>query len=223
MSSEEYSFSRYSPKRRAESEMRQRSADYNELMQKRRSVRKFSPDPVDPEIIRNAIRAAGSAPSGANKQPWTFCLVSNPEIKSRIRELAEEEEYLSYKKRMNDEWLEDLRPLGTDHIKPYLEIAPFLIVVFKQVYEMEEGERRQNYYVNESVGIAVGMLLSALHYAGLSTLTHTPSPMNFLSDILERPKNEKPYLLIPVGYAHDENTVPDISRKALNDVLYEYE
>jgi len=203
--------------------MLERSADYNELMQKRRSVRKFSPDPVDPEIIRNAIRAAGSAPSGANKQPWTFCLVSKPEIKSRIRELAEEEEYLSYKKRMNDEWLEDLRPLGTDHIKPYLEIAPYLIIVFKRVYEVEEGERRQNYYVNESVGIAVGMLLSALHYAGLSTLTHTPSPMNFLSDILERPKNEKPYLLIPVGYAHDENTVPDISRKALNDVLYEYE
>lgn len=223
MLSEEYSFSKYCPARRAESEMLGRSADYNDLMQKRRSVRKFSPDPVDPEIIRNAIRAAGSAPSGANKQPWTFCLVSNPEIKSKIRKLAEEEEYVSYKKRMNQEWLDDLRPLGTDHIKPYLEIAPYLIVVFKQVYEIEEGERRQNYYVNESVGIAVGMLLSALHYAGLSTLTHTPSPMNFLSDILERPKNEKPYLLIPVGYAHDENRVPDICRKALNDVLYEYE
>ncbi len=203
--------------------MLKRSDEFNDLMQKRRSVRKFSSDPVDTEIIRNAIRAAGSAPSGANKQPWTFCLVSNPEIKSKIRKLAEEEEYISYKKRMNQEWLDDLEPLGTDHIKPYLEIAPYLIIVFKQVYEMEEGERKQNYYVNESVGIAVGMLLCALHHAGLSTLTHTPSPMNFLSDILERPKNEKPYLLIPVGYAHEENTVPDISRKALKDVLYEYE
>lgn len=203
--------------------MIQRSADYNELLQKRRSVRKFSPDPVDPEIIRNAIRTAGSAPSGANKQPWTFCLISNQETKTRIRELAEEEEYTSYKKRMNQEWLEDLEPLGTDHVKPYLEIAPYLIVVFKKVFEICDGDRRQNYYVNESVGIAVGMLLSALHYAGLSTLTHTPSPMNFLSDILERPKNEKPFLLIPVGYAHNENEVPDINRKALHDVLYEYE
>jgi len=223
MSSEQYSFSKYCPERRPESEMLQRSAAYNELMQKRRSVRKFSSDGVNPEIIKNAIRAAGSAPSGANKQPWVFCLISSPKTKARIRELAEEEEYTSYKKRMNQEWLEDLEPLGTDHIKPYLEIAPYLIVVFKKTYEISEGTRKQNYYVNESVGIAVGMLLSALQFAGLSTLTHTPSPMNFLSDILERPKNEKPFLLIPVGYAHKENSVPDISRKALNDVLYEYE
>jgi len=223
MSSEQYSFSKYCPERRAESEMLERSAAYNELMQKRRSVRKFSPDAVDPEIIKNAIRAAGSAPSGANKQPWVFCLISSPKTKARIRELAEEEEYTSYKKRMNQEWLEDLEPLGTDHIKPYLEIAPYLIVVFKKTYEISEGARKQNYYVNESVGIAVGMLLSALQFAGLSTLTHTTSPMNFLSDILQRPKNEKPFLLIPVGYAHNENSVPDISRKALNDVLYEYE
>jgi len=223
MSSEQYSFSKYCPERRAESEMLERSAAYNELMQKRRSVRKFSPDAVDPEIIKNAIRAAGSAPSGANKQPWVFCLISSPKTKARIRELAEEEEYTSYKKRMNQEWLEALEPLGTDHIKPYLEIAPYLIVVFKKTYEISEGARKQNYYVNESVGIAVGMLLSALQFAGLSTLTHTPSPMNFLSDILQRPKNEKPFLLIPVGYAHNENSVPDISRKALNDVLYEYE
>ena len=223
MSSEQYSFSKYCPERRPESEMLQRSAAYNELMQKRRSVRKFSSDGVNPEIIKNAIRAAGSAPSGANKQPWVFCLISSPKTKARIRELAEEEEYTSYKKRMNQEWLEDLEPLGTDHIKPYLEIAPYLIVVFKKTYEISEGTRKQNYYVNESVGIAVGMLLSALQFAGLSTLTHTPSPMNFLSDILERPKNEKPFLLIPVGYAHKENCVPDISRKALNDVLYEYE
>lgn len=223
MFSEQYSFSKYCPERREETEMLERSAAFNTLMQSRRSVRNFSSDPVDAEIIRNAIRTAGSAPSGANKQPWTFCLVSRPEIKSKIRKLAEEEEYVSYNKRMNQEWLEDLQPLGTDHIKPYLEIAPYLIIVFKKVYELDEGERKQNYYVNESVGIAVGMLLSALHYAGLSTLTHTPSPMNFLSDILERPKNEKPYLLIPVGYAHQENTVPDISRKALSDVLYEYE
>ena len=223
MSSEEYSFSKYCPGRRAESEMLRRSAEFNDLMQKRRSVRKFSSDLVDAEIIRNAIRAAGSAPSGANKQPWTFCLVSRSEIKSKIRKLAEEEEYVSYKKRMNQEWLDDLEPLGTDHIKPYLEIAPYLVVVFKQIYEIHGEERKQNYYVNESVGIAVGLLLGALHYAGLSTLTHTPSPMNFLCDILGRPKNEKPYLLIPVGYAHEENTVPDISRKALQDVLYEYE
>jgi len=223
MCTEEYSFSKYCPERIEESEMLQRSFDFNELMQKRRSVRKFSSDPVDPEIIRNAIRASASSPSGANKQPWSFCLVSKSALKTKIRDLAEEEEYRSYKERMNREWLDDLRPLGTDHIKPYLENAPFLIVVMKKVYEVKDGDRRQNYYVNESVGIAVGVLLSALHYAGLSTLTHTPSPMNFLCDILERPKNEKPFLLIPVGYAHTENRVPDIKRKALREVLYEYE
>ena len=223
MSQDPYTFSEYCPFRKPENEMCKIAEEYSEVMQKRRSVRKFSPDSFSIEIIRNAIQAAASAPSGANKQPWTFCVVSNQQIKSKIRQLAEEEEFLSYKKRMNQEWLDDLRPLGTDHIKPYLENAPYLIVVFKKVYDIDEGERRQNYYVNESVGIAVGLLLSALHLAGLSTLTHTPSPMNFLSDILERPKNEKPFLLIPVGFAHEKNVVPNINRKALKEVLYEYE
>lgn len=222
MSEANYNFIAHCPERLNESEMIESSANFNRIMQERRSIRKFSSDPVPLDAILNAIRAAASAPSGANKQPWTFCLISNTETKREIRKLAEEEEYLSYNGRMNDQWLDDLKPLGTDHIKPYLEHAPYLIVIFKKVFELQEGRRFQNYYVNESVGIATGILLSALQNAGISTLTHTPSPMNFLGEILDRPKNEKPYLLIPVGYAHKENVVPDIKRKHLEEVLYEY-
>lgn len=212
----------YNPNRLSKDEMIANASKYDETMQSRRSVREFSSDPVPREAILNAINAASSAPSGAHKQPWTFCLVSNSEIKAEIRRLAEEEEYLSYNGRMNDEWLNDLKPFGTNHIKPFLEEAPYLIIVFKKPYELVDGEKRQNYYVNESVGIAVGFLLSALHHAGFATLTHTPSPMKFLGKILGRPENERPYVLIPVGYPHPDTKVPNISRKPLNSVLYEY-
>jgi nitroreductase len=191
-------------------------------MASRRSLRYFSAEPVDYNLVKTAIQAASTAPSGANKQPWAFCLVSNTELKKRIREMAEDEEYRSYNGRMSEQWLKDLVPFGTNHLKPFLETAPYLIVVFKQPYEIVDGERVPNYYVSESVGIAVGILLSALHLAGLSTLTHTPSPMNFLSELLDRPSNERPYLLIPVGYPSPEAKVPDISRKPICQVLTEY-
>lgn len=218
-----HSFKPYVPKRVSETEMNKRSAAFKNTMGSRRSVRKFSSDQVPKQAIVNAIAAAATAPSGANKQPWSFCLVSNPAIKSEIRVLAEEEEYRSYNGRMNEQWLEDLKPLGTDHNKPFLEDVPYIIVVFKKAFSKDGANRKQNYYVNESVGIATGMLLSALHLAGLSTLTHTPSPMNFLSKILNRPENEKPYLVIPVGFAHEENCVPDIEKKPLKEVLTEYD
>ncbi len=221
-STSEESFIPYKPKRLSHGEMISNSSDFDERMQTRRSVREFSSEPVPREAIIRAINAASSAPSGAHKQPWTFCLVSNSEIKSKIRELAEEEEYQSYNGRMNSQWLDDLKPFGTNHIKPFLEEAPYLIVVFKKPYEVVDGVKRQNYYVNESVGIAVGFLLSALHHAGLATLTHTPSPMKFLGEILDRPENERPYLLIPVGYPHPETKVPNIARKPLDSVLSEY-
>jgi iodotyrosine deiodinase len=206
-------FTEYKP-----AEMLQRSTDFYVLMNGRRTVRQFSDRPVDIEVIKNAIRTAGTAPSGAHKQPWHFAVISSEDIKSKIREAAEKEEYQNYHGRMSEEWLEDLKKFGTDHIKPFLEIAPYLIVVFKKVYDLEEGDRKTNYYVNESVGIACGMLLAALHHAGLATLTHTPSPMNFLSDILERPKNERAFLLIPVGYPANGAEVPDIERKSLNEI-----
>ncbi|MBK6795799.1 MAG: nitroreductase family protein [Acidobacteria bacterium] len=187
-------------------------------MRRRRTVREFSPDPVPFELIELAIRTAGSAPSGANQQPWHFTIVSDHDIKRRIRIAAEEEERENYSGRFPDQWLEVLAPLGTDWHKDFLEIAPYLIVVFKIDYGIEKqpdgGERRiKHYYVNESVGIACGMLLAALHNAGLATLTHTPNPMGFLSEILERPKNEKPFLLIPVGYPAEGVKVPDITKK----------
>ncbi|MBK7597655.1 MAG: nitroreductase family protein [Acidobacteria bacterium] len=192
-------------------------------MRRRRTVREFSPDPVPFELIELAIRTAGSAPSGANQQPWHFTIVSDREIKRRIRFAAEEEERENYSGRFPDEWLEVLAPLGTDWHKDFLEIAPYLIVVFKIDYGIEKqpdgGERRiKHYYVNESVGIACGMLLAALHNAGLATLTHTPNPMGFLSEILERPKNEKPFLLIPVGYPAEGVKVPDITKKTFGEI-----
>ena len=182
-------------------EMIERSKQFYDWMETRRSVREFSDKPVPKEVIDNILRSASTAPSGAHKQPWTFCVVSNPEIKSKIREAAEKEEYESYTKRMSEEWIDDLKPMATDWKKPFLEIAPYLVIVFKRPFEYDsEGKKNQNYYVNESVGLAAGMLITAIHDAGLVTLTHTPSPMNFLQKILDRPDNERAFLLLPVGY-----------------------
>jgi nitroreductase len=209
--------------RMSEKEMIMRSNEFYRILQKRRSVRTFSSDHVPEEVIRNIIKAASTAPSGANKQPWTFCAVSDPEIKKKIRRAAEEEEHRNYHGRMSESWLKDLEPFNTDWKKPFLEDAPYLIIVFKRAYEIgSQGEKLNNYYVTESVGLATGMLLSAAHMAGLATLTHTPSPMNFLLDVLGRPENERPFLLIPVGYPAEECKVPDIQRKELAQVLVEF-
>lgn len=203
--------------------MKIRSSFFFNWMNERRSIRDFSDKPVPEEIINDIIKTAATAPSGAHKQPWTFCVVSNAEIKKQIRNAAEAEEKLSYDSRMSEEWIKDLAPLGTDWQKPFLETAPYLIVVFKRSYEFENnGSKHQNYYVTESCGIACGFLLAAIHHAGLVALTHTPSPMNFLSKILKRPQNEKPFLLIPVGYAAEECYVPDLKRKLLNEVAVFY-
>lgn len=197
---------------------------FHDAMLRRRTVRDFSPEPVPFELIESAIRVAASAPSGANQQPWRFVVVRDAEIKRRIREAAEEEERAFYEHRAPSEWLEALAPLGTDWRKPFLETAPYLIVAFRQDYALETAEdgsesKRKHYYVMESVGLACGFLLAALHLAGLATLTHTPSPMGFLSRILNRPKNEKPFLLIPVGYPAADAKVPDIQKKLLEDVM----
>jgi iodotyrosine deiodinase len=197
-----------------------RSRAFLERMRRRRSVRDFSSEPVSHELVENAIATAATAPSGAHQQPWTFVVVSDPDLKRRIREAAEEEERRSYESRMPDAWLEALRRLGTDWRKPHLEDAPFLVVVLEQAYALRaDGGKVKHYYVRESVGIAVGLLLASLHQAGLATLTHTPSPMGFLREILGRPVNERPYVLIPVGYPADGCTVPDLERKPLNEVL----
>ncbi len=206
-----------------ESEMVERIDDHYTYMNTRRSVREFSSKPVPKYVIEQLIMAASSAPSGANKQPWTFCAVSDPKIKSAIREAAEREEKENYGHRMSEAWLKDLEPLGTDEHKPFLEIAPWLIIVFRKTYEIEEGTKRNVYYVNESVGISTGFLINAIHQAGLVTLTHTPSPMGFLSKILDRPKNERPFLLLPVGYPADDAEVPNITRKPLDQVSVWYE
>jgi nitroreductase len=174
-------------------------------------------------VIEDLIRTASTAPSGSNKQPWTFCVVSDPEMKQRIREAAEREEFENYNGRMPADWLVDLAPFGTGWEKPYLEIAPYLIVVFKQAYETTaDGKRRKHYFVDESVSIACGFLLAAVHQAGLVALTHTPSPMNFLSELLGRPEHERPVLLIPVGYPADPCLVPDLKRKDLQTVMVKY-
>ncbi len=190
-----------------------------ESLGRRRTVREFSDEPVPIEVIETAIRTAGTAPSGANMQPWRFVVVRDPEVKRRIREAAEAEEFESYHKRMSDKWLKRLAPLGTDERKPFLEIAPYLIIVFRITSVVENGEPEPTYYSQESVGIAVGMLLAALHTAGLATLTHTPSPMKFLQEILGRPKSEVPFVLIPVGYPAPDAKVPDIKRKALSEIM----
>ena len=199
------------------------SREFMARMAARRSVRFISPEPVPFELIENAIRCASLAPSGANQQPWKFVVVRDSEIKRRIREAAESEERESYEHRMPADWLEALEPLGTDWHKEFLETAPYLIVVFRIDFgltQASEGEKRfKHYYVQESVGIATGFLLAALHMSGLATLTHTPSPMGFLTHILDRPKNERPFVLIPVGLPSPEATVPAIVKKELRDVL----
>jgi iodotyrosine deiodinase len=196
-----------------------RAEAFFELLRSRRTVREYSADPVPFEIIEKAIQTAGTAPSGANMQPWRFVVVKDREVKRRIREAAEKEEFESYHHRMSEKWLRRLAPLGTDEHKPFLEIAPYLIVVFRITSITENGETEPTYYSQESVGIAVGMLLAALHNAGLATLTHTPSPMKFLQEILGRPKNEVPFVLIPVGLPAEEAKVPDIKRKPLAEIL----
>jgi len=205
----------------SEKEVIAKSENYYKKISKRRSVRDFSDKEIPREVIESILKAAGSAPSGANKQPWTFCVISNTELKSEIRKLAEIEEYENYHGRMSDSWKEDLKHLGTNHIKEFLEVAPYLIVVFKKVYDLdEEGGKLQNYYVNESAGIACGFLITAIHQAGLVTLTHTPSPMKFLQTALGRPKNEKAFLLLPVGYPATDCKVPDIEKKSLEEISF---
>ena len=213
-----YQRKEYSPE-----EQLKRSEEYFLWSNERRTVREFSDRPVDIKVIENIIKAASTAPSGANKQPWTFCVVSSPAMKKKIREAAEIEEKENYSGRMSERWIKDLEHFDTNWEKPFLETAPYLIVVCKRAYEMEEGEKVNNYYVTESVGLAAGMLLSAIHHAGLVSLTHTPSPMNFLTKVLNRPENERPFLLIPVGYAAENAKVPNIGRKELNEVMIKYE
>ncbi len=192
--------------------------DYD-FAESRRSVRHFSPKPVPKETIEYAIRIANTAPSGAHRQPWFFVAISDPAHKQEIREAAEEEEEAFYESRATPEWLEALAPLGTDRVKHHITDAPWVIVVFRQDYGLlEDGTRLKNYYMTESVGIAVGFLILALHRAGLATLTHTPSPMTFLRDLCNRPQNEKPFLLLPVGYPADDCVVPDITRKPLQEI-----
>ncbi len=219
----EHSFSPYRGVRYPKSETLQRSREFYQYMDKRRSIREFLDKDVPREVIENIVMAAATAPSGAHKQPWTFCVVSDPEIKHQIRMAAEKEEYENYHGRMSEEWLHDLEPFGTDWHKPFLEVAPYLIVIFKKAYDLVEGEKQKNYYVNESVGIATGILLAAIHAAGLVALTHTPSPMNFLQKILGRPENERPFLLIPVGYPAREAMVPALKRKAREEVIQWFE
>ena len=220
----EYPFIPYPHKPYSVAEMLWKSAAFYENIRKRRSVREISDKSFPKSVIENLLQSAGTAPSGANRQPWTFCVVSNPEIKKQIREVAEKEEYISYTERMPQEWKQDLAPLGTDWQKPFLEKAPYLIVVFKRNFEWEEnGHKHNNYYVMESVGLACGFLLAAIHEAGLVALTHTPSPMDFLTKILSRPKNERPFLLIPVGFPEENAQVPDIQRKPLDEISIWFE
>lgn len=202
-----------------ETEIAERSKAFYNWLNLRRSVRTFSDKPISKNIIEHLILSASTAPSGAHKQPWTFCAVGDPVIKSEIKKAAEEEEYTNYNGRMSEDWLKDLEPFATDWHKPFLEIAPWLIIVFKKAYDFDSsGNKVKNYYVNESVGLAVGFLLTAIHNAGLVALTHTPSPMNFLQKILNRPENERPFLLIPVGYPAENTTVPKLERKPIAEI-----
>ncbi len=199
--------------------MRARAASFYEDMRRRRSVRAFSSRPVPREVLENCLRAAGTAPSGANMQPWHFVAVRDPALKRRIRRAAEAEEHELYSHRAPPEWLEALAPLGTDEHKPFLEIAPWLIVIFTQRFGLlPGGGRLKHYYATESVGIATGILLTALHRAGLASLTHTPSPMNFLGELLERPENERPFLLVVTGYPAADAKVPVITKKPLREI-----
>lgn len=204
--------------RRSPGEMLARARAFRDELALRRSVRAFSDEPLPEGLLDECIATAGSAPSGAHRQPWTFVVVTDSQTKQRIRVAAEEEERKLYHERISAEWRQALAPLGTDEHKPFLERAPALIVVFRHVYGLEDGRKHTNYYTQESVGIAAGFLLAALHNAGLATLTHTPSPMTFLQDILRRPANEKAYLLIPVGYPAEGCRVPELERKPLDAI-----
>lgn len=199
-----------------------KSETYMNSLIRRRSVRHFSDESVPKEVIDNILKVAISAPSGANKQPWTFCVISNLEMKKKIRKAAESEEKESYANRMSESWLNDIKKFETNWQKPFLETAPYIIVLFKKSYGLENGEKTTNYYVNESIGIALGFLISAIHQAGLVCLTHTPSPMKFLTEILERPKNERPFMLLPVGRPTDNIKVPVISKKDFSEVVKFY-
>lgn len=219
-----YKFVPYSRPHISIEECERLSLQFYKNMDGRRSCRDFTSSPVSKATIENILLTAGTAPSGAHKQPWVFCAISNSEIKERIKEAAEKEEYENYHGRMSEEWLKDLAPLGTDWSKDFINTAPWLIIVFKKSYEIDsDGTSKKNYYVNESVGIASGFLLAAIHQAGLVGLTHTPSPMNFLSEVLDRPKNEKAILLVPVGYPQKTATVPDLTRKPISDIAVFYE
>jgi iodotyrosine deiodinase len=216
-----YPFIALEHERRSEEDMLARAKLLRDDLGKRRSVRMFSSDPVPQRLIELAIESASTAPSGAHKQPWTFVAISSADIKREIREAAEEEERVNYlENRMNDEWQEALAPLGTDHHKEFLEIAPWIVVLFEQRYDQrDDGGRRKNYYVKESCGIAAGFFIAALHNMGLVTLTHTPSPMVFLTKLLGRPENERPFVMFPIGYPLSGTLVPDIDRKPLDTVM----
>lgn len=224
MSEKEYPYIDYTRETYSQDQMLERSRIFYDWADERRSVRDFSDKAVPKEVMENILMTASTAPSGAHKQPWTFCLISNTTLKSKLRELAETEEKKSYGGRMSDEWLEDLAPLGTDWQKEFIDIAPWIVIVMKRAYEVQkDGTKRQNYYVSESVGLAAGFLLMAVHHAGLAALTHTPSPMNFIAKALDRPENERPFLLIPVGYPSESARVPDLIRKAKEQVIEYYD
>ena len=216
----DFPFVRYAPQRLPQAEMQQRGRAFYEMMSERRSIRHFSPEPVPRELVQHAIATAGTSPSGAHRQPWQFVAISDLKIKRQIRIAAEAEERRSYEGgRMPPEWRAAIAPLGTDWQKPYLETVPWIVVVFEETYGLNaDGSHRKNYYVKESVGMACGLFIAALHNMGLATLTHTPSPMAFLSEILERSPNENPYVLFPIGYPADGAQVPDIRRKPLEQV-----
>ena len=221
---ENYPFIPYKQDSITDEQMLENAKAFYEKLDKRRSVRHFSDKPVPKEVMENLIMAGSSAPSGAHKQPWTFCLISNKELKAKLRELAEEEEKKSYGGRMSEEWLEDLAPLGTDWVKEFIDVAPWIVVIMKRVYEYnEDGSKHNNYYVSESVGLAAGFFLVAVQNAGLVALTHTPSPMNFISKALNRPDNERPFLLIPVGHPSENAEVPYLTRKSIEQVIQYYE
>jgi nitroreductase len=219
MTAEKYPFIPYQQERLPPAEMTRRGDDFYGLMDRRRSVRDFAPDPVPRELIETAIRTASTAPSGAHRQPWRFVAISDPAIKRAIRIAAETEEKKSYEERMPPDWLRALAPIGTTWQKPFLEVVPWIVVVFEELFGVEaDGTKLKNYYVPQSVGLACGLFIASLHTMGLATLTHTPSPMGFLSQILGRPKNEKPYILFPIGYPAADAEVPDLRRKALDEV-----
>jgi len=224
MVSNKYPFIPYSREEYSEDEMIQRSQEFLTWADQRRSVRDFSSKAVPKEVMENILMAASTAPSGAHKQPWKFCLISNAELKSKLRALAEEEERKSYEGRMSESWLKDLEPLGTNAIKDFIDVAPWIVVVLKKAYDFgEDGTKKNNYYVSESVGLASGFLLMAIHNAGLVALTHTPSPMNFIAKALNRPENERPFLLLPVGFPAKDAKVPDLVRKSKNDIIEYYD